>query len=207
MKTVHFKIDRKYFWLEIGFIVFISFAISLISDLEYSAYEEHDITKFSKEYGYRLVTGSAALICYCIYYWGFLKVYVFRRSLIGVIMTSFAFIILDRLIEKYIVNWLVIHSEFVTPETRERAMRYMHARFVVTFNYPLISTIFPFTGLAFVVRSFTQDQDMKALKEQQLITELNYLKAQLHPHFFFNTINNIYALALKGSARTAPMIA
>lgn len=48
---------------------------------------------------------------------------------------------------------------------------------------------------------------MKELKEQQLISELNYLKAQLHPHFFFNTINNIYALALKQSAQTAPMVA
>lgn len=48
---------------------------------------------------------------------------------------------------------------------------------------------------------------MKALKEQQLVSELNYLKAQLHPHFFFNTINNIYALALKQSTETAPMVA
>ena len=208
MKATHFKINRKYFWMELGFILFISFAISLISDLEYSAYEEHDIAKFSKDFGYRLVTESLALICYSIYYWGSLKVYVFRRSLIGVILTSLAFVILNRFVDKYITNWILIHSDFMSPEFRKRALKEMLSpRILFTFNYPLISTIFPLTGLAFVVRSFTQDQDMKALKEQQLLSELNYLKAQLHPHFFFNTINNIYALALKQSAQTAPMVA
>jgi sensor histidine kinase YesM len=208
MKASHFKIDRKYFWMEFGFIFFISFAITLISDLEFSAYEEHDIAKFSNDFGYRLVTESLILICYSIYYWGFLKVYVFRRNLIGVILTSLAFVIINRFVDKYITNWILIHSDFISPEFRKRALKEMLSpRIFFTFNYPLVSTIFPLTGLAFLVRSFTQDQNMKALKEQQLLSELNYLKAQLHPHFFFNTINNIYALALKQSAQTAPMIA
>ncbi|MCH7403588.1 sensor histidine kinase [Belliella kenyensis] len=31
-------------------------------------------------------------------------------------------------------------------------------------------------------------------KRQQIDSELNYLKAQINPHFFFNTLNNIYSL-------------
>jgi sensor histidine kinase YesM len=208
MKTGHFNINRKYFWMEFGFIFFLSFAIALISDLEYIAYEEHNISKFSNDFGYRVIAETLELICYGIYYWGFLKVYVFRRSLLGVILCSFSFVILNHIFDKYVTNWVLAHTDFISPAFRKRALRELsNPRIFFTFNYPLISTIFPLTGLAFLIRSFSQDNDMKALKEQQLVSELNYLKAQLHPHFFFNTINNIYGLALKQSPDTAPMVA
>lgn len=37
------------------------------------------------------------------------------------------------------------------------------------------------------------------LEKTQLVTELNFLKSQIQPHFFFNTLNNLYALTLKKS--------
>lgn len=36
--------------------------------------------------------------------------------------------------------------------------------------------------------------------------ELNFLKAQINPHFLFNSLNNIYALALQKSDRSPEMI-
>ncbi len=46
----------------------------------------------------------------------------------------------------------------------------------------------------------------RKLQEEQLQTELAYLKAQINPHFLFNTLNSIYALALEKSDYTATAV-
>lgn len=208
MKSPLLKIGLDYFWVELSFLLFLSFGVSLISDLEYSAYEKHDITKFAEDIGYRLITGSVSLITYAVYYFAFLKRYVFERKIIGIILCSVGFVILDQLIDKFPTNWVIIHTDLVSYSLKKRAVEdLLRPHIIFTFNYRVSRTVIPLIGLAFLIRSLTQEREMKELKEQQLVSELNYLKAQLHPHFFFNTINNIYALALKQSAQTAPMVA
>ena len=45
------------------------------------------------------------------------------------------------------------------------------------------------------VQKFQKDnQERKELEKDKITTELSLLKAQINPHFFFNTLNNIYAL-------------
>jgi two-component system, LytTR family, sensor kinase len=47
------------------------------------------------------------------------------------------------------------------------------------------------------------NQELKTAHKQ---AELSLLKSQVKPHFILNTLNNIYALAVKGSGSTADMI-
>lgn len=52
---------------------------------------------------------------------------------------------------------------------------------------------------------FKQNTQLANLKSNQLETELSFLKSQINPHFFFNTLNNLYALTLENS-KAAPEV-
>ncbi len=53
---------------------------------------------------------------------------------------------------------------------------------------------------------FENEKQLKEIENQKLTAELSYLKAQINPHFFFNTLNGIYALARKKSDHTLDVI-
>ena len=50
-----------------------------------------------------------------------------------------------------------------------------------------------------------RDQN-RALRENQFKIKLKYLKNQIQPHFFFNTLNNLYALSLESSDKVPDVI-
>ena len=50
------------------------------------------------------------------------------------------------------------------------------------------------------------ERTKKDIETEKLNTELSFLKSQVNPHFFFNTLNNIYSLAVVQSDQTAPAV-
>ena len=50
------------------------------------------------------------------------------------------------------------------------------------------------TGIKLMYQSIRDEQKMEQLKRQNLQAEMDYLKYQINPHFFMNTLNNIHAL-------------
>jgi two-component system, LytTR family, sensor kinase len=53
---------------------------------------------------------------------------------------------------------------------------------------------------------FYQEKKMDQVQLEKLTTEINYLKAQINPHFLFNTLNNLYGMALQKSDKTPEVI-
>lgn len=66
---------------------------------------------------------------------------------------------------------------------------------IIQFIYVLGLT----SGLKFVKDTLLNQQLQKEREKHYLETELKFLRSQIQPHFFFNTLNNIYSLTLKKS--------
>ncbi len=69
-------------------------------------------------------------------------------------------------------------------------------RFVHMFNYFFTSVFLLFLslGLRVLERHSQIEKSQKELEKEKLNSELAFLKNQISPHFFFNTLNNIYSL-------------
>lgn len=65
-------------------------------------------------------------------------------------------------------------------------------------------------GAAITIKLIRMNLRQKAAAQEimrkKLETELNLLRSQINPHFLFNTLNNIYALAKQKSDETGPVV-
>jgi len=67
--------------------------------------------------------------------------------------------------------------------------------------------LFSVASLYMVRQLYKKQRRVYALENDKLKLELTQLRSQLQPHFFFNTLNNLYSLSTEGSPKTSAMIA
>jgi hypothetical protein len=85
---------------------------------------------------------------------------------------------------------------------------YLHSlNFVVATTVGTLTVVLFIAMLRFSVGWFALEAKTKALENAQLLTELQFLKAQINPHFLFNTLNNLYYLAYTQSPKTPEVVA
>ena len=77
---------------------------------------------------------------------------------------------------------------------------------VMPLLYWQIYVLFSSIGINLWERWAKSEKLRYSLEGESKISELQYLKSQMSPHFLFNTLNNIYGLSIKGSTKTVKAI-
>jgi len=74
----------------------------------------------------------------------------------------------------------------------------------IIFNYPTV------VGIALAIkllkRWYIKQKETQVIIREKINAELQLLKSQVHPHFLFNTLNNIYSFILNGYDKAPGMI-
>ncbi len=100
-------------------------------------------------------------------------------------------------------NYLLV-SENIWPEAEgvQEAFTFNHLLAVMIGEIYVITFVLT---IKLIIAWLYEKNRVESLQEVQLKTELQFLKAQIQPHFFFNTLNNLYALTLTNS-KLAPEV-
>lgn len=81
--------------------------------------------------------------------------------------------------------------------------------FSILFKYYIISIVsgaLPFIIFYLLIDRQRIMRQQAEIEKEKISAKLDALKAQINPHFLFNTLNNIYSLAVQQSIETAPTI-
>lgn len=79
-------------------------------------------------------------------------------------------------------------------------------RFIVQHTLSVIFIVVFIGMLRFAEDWFQLEARKKEIENEKLTAELRFLKAQINPHFLFNTLNNLYYLAFTQSPKTTEVI-
>ncbi|MGM8362166.1 sensor histidine kinase [Flavobacterium sp. ARAG 55.4] len=128
---------------------------------------------------------------------------VYKKKYLLYIVSILAAIFLMVLVKFNLTYFLINHN--VWPEGPE----YMDT---FSLNYcidMMLGELYVITFVTAIKITFDFLKEQKRvtdLEKSQLETELLFLKSQISPHFFFNTLNNIYSLSVEKSNKTPKVV-
>lgn len=133
---------------------------------------------------------------YLSYFWLIPKFLFKGKPLKYYLSIAIAIVILYILNET--VNWMYILNSpkdfFHGHEMGKPDIRFLQRLDIFNYLFTSILTAGLSVGLRVSKKYNENEQKRKELEKEKLSSELAFLKNQISPHFFFNTLNNIYSL-------------
>jgi two-component system, LytTR family, sensor kinase len=113
----------------------------------------------------------------------------------------YALVVLATIFSLNAINLFLLEAFVETPicpSTFEADATFNSSNYLYKSFY-LFSIVGLTSGIKLSKSHFVERQKADAIEKERLQTELSFLKSQIQPHFFFNTLNNLYALTIKKS--------
>lgn len=178
------------FW--IVFTLVFSFIFGYQSRLPYSFFLEH----------YLVSLVPFAIFTYLTIYFFVPKLLYSKRIFLFLLMilpVSIAFAVFKLVMSKYIFYRFFVPDIFHPDEWISIKLIFQN------FIWIWIPTTI-FAAIKFFKAWFITRNEKLEIEKKNLQSELQLLKAQLQPHFLFNTLNNLYVLALEKSDKTPDVV-
>ncbi|MBC9909895.1 sensor histidine kinase [Chitinophaga varians] len=129
----------------------------------------------------------------------------YYRTIITSLVALYLLTVLSRLSVVYLLEPLVRRRPFSQESVPEIFTDLGSLFFNYFFQAFSFASVFIFIKL--LIDQYVVNKRAMELEKQKTDIELRALKAQLNPHFLFNTLNNIYSLSILQSPKTSPSIA
>ena len=146
---------------------------------------------------------SAFIFCWCSLsaYIIFIRLYTSKGLFKSIITFLLALLVIISI--RYVIEQLICPYLFGFRNYPKKVSLYYY--YLDSFWYCFYYSIL---GLAFFFFDFVRKKELEQ-KEAQLqnrIAELSFLRAQINPHFLFNSINNIYSLVATAPQKALPVL-
>lgn len=166
-----------------------------IYTLMYGGYEEH----YWEEFQQVLFLLPWKIIPTYITLYYLMPKYLYPKKTWQYIVLSLVLAMAMAMINRYMI-WTYLYHWFYAEEYWQTPMLYLPK--VLGSLISVYSPVFVAMAIKLQLFYYQKDKINKELEKEKVATELKFLKAQIHPHFLFNTLNSIYSLSLSQSMKT-----
>jgi hypothetical protein len=160
---------------------------------------------YFKELLYNMLGNSLILIFFYINYFFLIPKLLFQKK-----HFQYGITIIIGLCVILFVPWLIIGKNEPPPlSLNPRPKIYISESIFRKFQLFISDVdhiVFLFISSVFFSTFWSEKMQNQKIKYEKLQTELSHLKLQIHPHFLFNTLNSIYASAIKKEDKTADKV-
>lgn len=178
-------------------IIYINIIILIILNTAIFFITYNDVKKIEVIINSSIWTTMIFFICFIHNTFLLKKLLVVDKKNIRYLFILPFFILLSTLIMYYTTRYVNQHLVYIPEDENDT----IFAHFIMLLFWLPISSAF-----YLAMRSFIERREKRNIETEKLKMEISFLKSQINPHFFFNTLNNLYGLALENSPKTPEMI-